>query len=84
MLFVTGAYLVCSLKFRSRSTPRIVIQFKIKAMVRSEDEPGTAVLSPRSAKVLISGPMGEVRDGALGEVGLSIFRVRLVPGTRWP
>lgn len=84
MLFVRGAYLVCFLKFRSRSTPRTVIQFKIKVMVKSEDEPGAAVLSPRSAEVLISGPAGEVRDGALGEARLSIFRVRLVPGTRWP
>lgn len=60
------------------------MQFKTKAMVRSEDEPGTAVSSPRSSKVLISGPVGEVRDGALGEAGLSIFRVRLAPGTRQP
>ena len=60
------------------------MQFKTEAMVRSEDEPGTAVLSPRSSKVLISWPVGEVRDGALGQAGLSVFRVRLVPGTRRP
>lgn len=38
---------------------------KIKVMVRSEDEPGAAVLSPRSAKVLIPGLAGEVRDWSL-------------------
>lgn len=53
--------MVCFLIFRSRSTPRTVIEFKTKVMVRSEDEPGMAVLSPRSATVLIQGP--QVRSG---------------------